>query len=421
MLRRVSRASTTMFLALLAAPAAFGAGDDGSATLPSWLSTFNGQIRVYEFDRFHNANLDNPSVRSAFATSAKLFAQTKPLYGFSTGLGLYGASNFGLSPQPARRDGSLMGNGDSFATPAEAYLQYERGIFQARLGNQLLHTPWVWGSDSRVIPAAYQGFSAALAPVKNLTISAAYIERWKNRTEADFTTTNLYGVNPPDFWYGGATYGMKFGASDLKLQGWYYRFTDVANMTYLQADYRYHTGGKIDPVAALQYAHESDTGAALLGNVDAQIWGAQAGVAVGAGTYTVAYDVIPSRQGAFQNGNIVSPYTHTYATDPLFTTSMTQGLADQTTTGHAWKIKGVYWFGGNRAWRFIASYARYSQSQYLKTDQTGNPYEVDLDATYFFRDGTFKGFSIRNRLGIFSYPGEQATFVYNRLQFQYDF
>lgn len=420
MLRRLIRAAAIL-VALLVMPSAFAAGNDGAATLPSWLSVFDGHIRVYEFHRFHNGNLDSPSVRGAFASSAKLFAQTKSLFGFSTGLGLYGVSNFGLSPQPARRDGSLMGDGDSFATPAEAFLQYRHSIFQARLGNQLLDTPWVWGSDSRVIPAAYQGLTASLTPLKNLTIEAGYIERWKNRTEADFNTTNLYNVTAPDFWYGGAVYGMKFGASNLKLQGWFYRFTDIANLTYVQADYRYHTGGRFDPVAALQFAHESDTGTALLGKVSAQVWGAEAGMAVGPGTYTIAYDVVPSDAGAFENGNIVSPYTHSYATDPLFTTSMTQGLADQTTSGHAWKIKGVYWLGGNRAWRFIASYARYSQSQFLKTDQAGNPYEVDMDATYFFRNGPFKGFSIRDRLGIFSYSGEQATFVYNRLQFQYDF
>ena len=419
--RRINRSLAALMCLTLAAPAALADGNDSSAALPSWMATFNGQIRMYEFHRFHNNNLDNPSVRSAFATSAKLFGQTKSLYGFSTGLGLYGVSNFGLSPLPASRDGSLMGNGDSFATPAEAFIQYKYSIFQARLGNQLLNTPWVWGSDSRVIPAAYQGFSASLTQIKHLSIQAAYIERWKNRTSPDFSTTNLYGVDGPSFWYGGAVYGMKFGKSDLKVQGWWYGFTDIANMAYLQANYRYHTGGAFDPVAAVQYAHESDTGAALLGKVSAQVWGAEGGVAVGRGTYTVAYDVIPSDTNSFQNGNIVTPYTHTYATDPLFTTSMTQGLADQTTSGHAWKVKGVYWFGGNRAWRFIASYARYSQAQFNHPFQTGNPSEVDLDATYFFRAGAFKGFSIRDRLGVFSYSGEQARFVYNRLQFQYDF
>jgi len=421
MTSRLTRLAAALLLAGLALPAAQADNGDQSATTPDWLAVFNGQVRVYEFHRFHNGNLDNPAVRSAFASSAKLFAQTRSWYGVSGGLGLYGVSNFGLSPEPSRRDGSLMGNGDSFATPAEAFLQYKYEMFHARLGNQLLDNPWVWGSDSRVIPAAYQGITAGLTPLKNLDIEVAYVERWKNRTEPDFNTTNLYGVDPPHFWYGGATYGMAFGKNSLDLQGWYYGFTDVADMIYLQANWRYHSDWAFDPIAALQFAHESDTGAALLGNISAQVWGAEAGVAVGPGTYTIAYDVIPSDNGAFENGNIVSPYTHTYATDPLFTTSMTQGLADQTTSGHAWKVKGVYWLGANRTWRFIASYARYSQSQFLKTDQTGNPSEIDLDATYFFRNGMLEGFSIRDRLGVFSYSGQQATFVYNRLQFQYNF
>ena len=421
MKRCPGRMPAVLLLLALAAPAALATDTDTSATLPSWISTFKGQIRMYEFHRFNNGNLDNPSVRGAFATSARIFAQTQSLYGFSAGLGVYSTTNLGLSPEPARRDGSLMGNGYSFATPAEAFVEYKQDMFQARVGNQLLHTPWVWGSDSRVIPAAFQGVSASLVPLEGLNIHAAYIDRWKNRTASDFSKMNLYGVDPSSFSYGGVDYSTKFDQSDLKLAGWFYHFTDIANLTYLQANYRYHTGGRFDPLAAIQFAHESDTGASMLGKVQARVWGVEVGVAAGPGTYTLAYNAIPSRTGAFQDGNIVTPYTHTYATDPLFTTSMTQGLADQTTSGHATKLKGVYWLGEDRDWRFIASYARYNQHVFTKPFQTGNPYEVDLDATYFFRSGALKGLSIRNRLGIFSYSGEQATFVYNRLQFQYDF
>jgi hypothetical protein len=417
--RRSVVLTTALVCLALVTPASLA--DGNSATVPSWLSTFKGQVRVYEFHRFNNGNLNNPSVRGAFATSGKLFVQTKSLDGLSAALGLYGTSNFGLSPEPARRDGSLMGNDYSFATPAEAFIEYKRDMFQARLGNQLLKTPWVWGSDSRVIPAAFQGVSASLTPAPNLEIEAAYIEQWKSRTATDFSETNLYGVDPSSFSYGGAEYSTKFNDSDLKLQGWLYHFTDIANLVWVQADYRYQSGGAFDPIAAVQFAHESDTGTALLGNVDARVWGAEVGVAMGPGTYTIAYNSIPSSAGAFQDGNIVTPYTHTYATDPLFTTSMTQGLADQTTAGHAYKLKGVYWLGEHRDWRLIGSYAHYSQYQFTKPFQTGNPSEVDLDATYFFRSGPLKGLSIRDRIGIFTYAGQQATFVYNRLQFQYDF
>ena len=157
----------------------------------------------------------------------------------------------------------------------------------ARLGNQLLHTSWVRGSDSRVIPAAYRGLTASLTPIKNLGIEAAYIGRWKNRTSPDFPTTNLYGVDGPSFWYGGAVYGMRFGKSDLKVQGCLSRFTDIAG---------------------------------------------------------------------------------------------------RTTGGHAGKVKGLYWFGGNRAGGYIASYARYSQAQF------NHPSEAGLEATCFFRTGAFKRF-----------------------------
>ena len=412
----------TLMCAMFAAPTALAAGSgDSSATLPDWISTFKGQVRIYEFHRLNNGNVDNPSVRGSFSAAGNIFIQTKSVQGFSLGLGVYSATDLGLGPIPSRRDGSLMGNDHSFSVPTEAYVQYDQDMIRARLGNQMLKTPWVWGSDSRVIPATFQGFSVAVNPNKQFTVEAGYMRNWKNRTATAYSKTTLYGVDSPDFSYAGVQYGDKFDKSDLKVQGWIYQFTDIANMVYLQANWRYHTGGAMDPVAAVQFAHESDTGAALLGKVDAKVSGVEFGVAKGPGTYTIAFNSIPASAAAFQNGNIVSPYTHSYATDPLFTTSMTQGLADQSTSGKAIKLKGVYWFGENRNWRLIGSYARYDMDQFTKPGQTGKPSEIDIDGTYFVRSGTFKGVSIRDRIGIFTYPGAPKTFIYNRLQFQYNF
>lgn len=415
---------TLLSMALLSGSAVCGTAFAASVpNASSVLSTFGGQARMYEFDRIHNGNSNAvPANTSAFALSTLLYGQTKSLYGFSAGLGVYAVSNLGWGPQSLAqdRDLSLMGSKNTFATPGQAFIQYANHYMRIRIGNQLVRTPWVNPSDSRMIPATFQGYTASITPYGRMAIQLGYIKNWKNRTNSGFDSTNLYGVQTNGFSYVGIRYPFVIGANRVQAQGWYYHFNDIANLTYLQGNYQYRTNMGIDPVAAIQYARETGAGSRLLGQVDSTVEGALVGAKIDSGTYTIAYDNIPSKSGDFENGNIVTPYTYQYATDPLFTTSMIEGLADQSTTGHAWKAKAVYWMG-HKTWRIIGSYARYSQAQFLHTNQNGNPYEVDLGATYFIRHGKYKGLSFRGRVGDFTYSGAPANFVYARLQAQYNF
>ena len=41
-------------------------------------------------------------------------------------------------------------------------------------------------------------------------------------------------------------------------------------------------------------------------------------------------------------GGMASPYTDNYATDPLFTTSLTQGMADRRSPGNAFKLQATF-------------------------------------------------------------------------------
>lgn len=389
--------------------------------LPAWLQNFDGQFRLYEFQRVHNGNVDTPPVNSALAGAAKLFMQTKALYGLSVGLGVYAVSGLGLTPEVARRDTSLMGTQESFATPAQAYLRYKLKMVEIKVGNQLLNTPWANPSDSRMIPVAFQAVSLSVKPISGLVLDAAYWGRWKDWENSDFNAVNLYNVHTSGTWYAGANYDFAVGQGRMNVQAWYYGFTGIADMTYAQLGYSFNTESGWDPLIGAQYGHESDSGAALLGYIDARLYGAIFGVKHGAATYTLAYDKIPSSAGAYQNGNIVSPYTNPLNTGPLYTNSMIHGLINMGMTGSAWKAKAVYWLGGNRQWRLIGSYAYYKQDQYIQPGQSGNPWEVDFDVTYFVRSGSARGFSVRDRIGLFTYPGAPKKFIYNRLQFQYVF
>ncbi|MGH8283075.1 MAG: OprD family outer membrane porin [Gammaproteobacteria bacterium] len=390
------------------------------SSLPPWISVFEGDLRLFDYQRLNDGNVDNPHAKSALAALAKLYVQSRSQYGFSFGLGLYAVSDFGLSPALPQRDTSIMGSSNSFATPGQAFLQYQRFGVNIRAGNILLDNPWVNGS-ALIMPASYQGIRLLATPLNNLTLEAAYWGRWRPRNSSDYTTTNLYDVQVPGAWDTGIHYNKSLSNGHLDLQYWYYGFTSIAGMSYTQGLYRIDTRSGWNPYVGAQYAHETDQGSSILGPVEARVYGALLGVQKGEGSYSIAYNKIPERSGAFQNGNIVSPYTGPYNNTPLYTASMLHGLIDQSTTGSAWKVAAAYWLGVDRAWRLKGSYAYYRQDQFLHPGQTGNPRELNADATYFIRTGPLRGLSIRDRFGVFSYPGAPKAFFDNRIQIQYAF
>lgn len=408
-------------LFVMASPRARAKQPESSASsLPPWISVLEGDLRLFDYQRLYDGNVHNPHAKSALAALAKLYVRSRSRYGFSLGLGLYAVSDFGLSPALPQRDTSIMGPRNSFATPGQAFLQYQRGGVNVRVGNILLDNPWVNGSPL-IMPASYQGIRILAKPLKSLTLGAAYWERWRPRNSPDYTATNLYGVHAPGAWDAGVRYQKTLGNGHLDMQLWYYGFTSIAGMSYVQGLYRVDTRSGWNPYFGAQYAHETDRGSRILGRVDARVYGVLLGFEKDAGSYSIAYNKIPARSGAFQNGNIVSPYTGPYNNTPLYTASMIHGLIDQSTTGSAWKVAATWWLGPDRTWRLKGSYAYYRQDQFLHPDQTGDPWELNIDATYFIKTGPLRGLSIRDRFGVFSYPGAPKTFFDNRIQIQYAF
>jgi len=92
--------------------------------------------------------------------------------------------------------------------------------------------------------------------------------------------------------------------------------------------------------AHAQYADVTAATAALAGKgVFLPAGGTPTTLALGPGRYCVAY------------GDIASPYSEAYATDPLFTTSISQGMADRHSPGAAYKAALTFSSDNKRACR----------------------------------------------------------------------
>ena len=437
-----------MAIPLALALAYVGTGVAQAASLDNILNgvQVDGKVRAYRFTRQFTPNV-NSTDQNAFGLAGILNLHTDAAAdGWGFGVTGMTAQSLGLNDPAGTVDATLMGKQSQYSVLGQLYLQYRQPLWMVRAGDQELSTPWMGGSDSRVLPATYQAVLLQINPIDHLHVYALRETAWKSRTSDNYFQNNLYY---PSTWGGDQSYGGAGGlaagtqrfsgtlaaGADYKANGlnarlWYYEFYNFANMGYGEATYTYKTGTGFNPFVGIQGVTENlSASKSFLGQkVDSQTYGFKVGVNIPHGQIFVAYDKINDNTGAYGNGKIVSPFTASYATDPLWTTSMIRGLVELG-PGHAWKVKGTYKLFNNQL-RLMAAYARYTNL----TPKPGNSNDTYGDITWFFR-GTYagvslKGLSLRDRIEVSH--GDQAngtnkagqqisTFVYNRVMAEYDF
>jgi hypothetical protein len=396
--------------------------------------------------------------------------------------------NPSLLPYPTNPDNTLPDF--RLSTLDEAYLRYAGKALTAVVGDQILNTPWANASDSRLKPVAFQGGDATYRLSPHLSVEAAYMDRFESRVDSNFVDSTLLTERAPADAPGAGGniaipggnaltndgFGMAhatFASGPVGANVYGYAFANIADALWIDGKYAFRGPGK--PFIAIQAGTERDTGSALIGKIASQVVGGQVGISPWSNVdISFAYDDIPQKsdtvtlpagvscstsQGSLdtvktaagvtfayflpaggtpnclKNGNgtatiyyggWASPYTDSYATDPLFTTSISQGLIDRRSPGQGGKL-AITVYSSDRRFRFIASRAYYAYGNgaagVVPTQET------DFDGTYFFNKvgkGAYRGFSLRHR---FADRSEQFTnvyggapeFIYNRTQLEYDF
>lgn len=301
------------------------------------------------------------------------------------------------------------------------------------------------------------------------------------------------GITTPGFLYGkvGYTDPLK---SQWNVDGYFYGVTDLVNMYWGDAHYFFQPKQAWNPYVALQGGWESNTGQSYIGKINSQDIGFQLGANANKNILlTVGFDAIPWKYDdiylpgksscsavtdqitagtkvyppvnlayflplntaqckaqangmtEIAYGGWASPYSDNYATDPFFTTSITQGEADRRAPGSSWKVGATY-TSNNHKWIFIASDAWYNYGNTIAGQSTN---EWDLDGSYHFSEVKphthYKGLLVRYRYAQRSlsntfycagggapcapqnetspqvYLGGLPLFKYNRAQVEYDF
>ena len=409
-------------------------------------SHIDGQIRSYYFSRLYGT----PNTVNAYAYSlaGRINVVTAPfLSGFRIGVSFYTANALGTQPSnPARIDKTLMGTSPSVNALGQAYLEYQDKWITAKVGNQLVDTPWLNRVGGRVIPVTYQGVTLEAHPFSGLQLSALRIFRWKDRTTDQFYRDNLYypGHYEGDSLYGGPNvlpagtpptngalaFGAQYHAHHAETAAWFYQFDQFANMFYWSGHYALPTSFVLKPFVDAQFTREwgageafASTGTTLFGQpgqgVNSTNWGVKAGFQFPDGSLWWGYDATLHHAHALGGGAIISPYTVGYTADPLYVNSMVQGLVG-VGPGHGWRVRAAYWLWHKQV-QLTAGYSQFT------TYFSGNSNWTHFNVSYF-PQGMFRGLCLRDQVEVGNggavglFPGSgQHSFVYNRVMMTYQF
>jgi hypothetical protein len=391
----------------------------------------------------------------------------------------------------------------ALATFDEAYLKYDKYGWNGTLGNQLFNSPWANPSDGRVKPASFEGVDLGYTTPGGFTVEGADMLAYENRTSSTFSRNTLLtsypsgnpglpsniivpgglGITTNGFAYGKLGYAP--GPTGFSADANFYNVADLVNMWWFDGKYAFSNSGWA-PYLALQGGTEENSGQSYIGKADSQDFGAQLGLHISRNLlFTASYDDIPwktdtinlpanvtcsnanyqiSAKSTFayflptnaaqcftnkngmtqiEYGGWASPYTDGYATDPFFTTSIDQGMADRRAPGTSEKV-ALTFTSNNKKFVFIASDAWYNYGNALAPEKTN---DWNLDGQYHFSrvapNGHYRGLLLRDRYmqrtlsntycGATStncapgstigstYLGGLPLFKYNRVQLEYDF
>jgi len=220
---------------------------------------------------------DGASRVSAYALGGHVHFNTKRWNGFIVGAEAYTVLNLGINQNPLNLNGDFFDeDGKSFILLSQAYLDWKWCNTEIKLGRQILDTPHADSDDIRMMPNYFEAYTITNTDIDNLSLSAGMIDKmagWENGVNSpDFVDVGeTLGVNKIDgIYYASASYE---GIKDLSLSLWYYHYSDIADVVYVEAGYSYTLSKNTTFTLGLQYDGSHQTGAALLGKQDADTYG----------------------------------------------------------------------------------------------------------------------------------------------------
>lgn len=252
-------------------------------------------------------------------------------------------------------------------------------------GTLLPKIPVLVYNDARLLPQTYQGTQLTSTDIEGLTLSAGYLDRFKQRDSSN--STGLYldgygGGQSGDFKFAGADYAL---SKQLRLSYFHGRLEDFYRQDYLGL---VHTlpvaGGAL--TTDLRYFKSRDSGAAYGGVIDNDLFSGQLSYTHSGHTVGAGYQVL--------NGEAGLPYISGATVYSFSNVGIGKFIEEDEKT---WMASYAYNFAaaGVPGLTFMARYL--SGDNGRSDDAEVNEWERDMELAYVVQSGPIKGLGVRLR------------------------
>ncbi len=361
-----------------------------------------------------------------YAYGANLFGQTGTVAGFSFG-GFVTINNPLFVNEIEPSDVALQAQGLPVAeqdfTPQEAFVEYQySNIFQSDVGLiGINNSPWLtYYQNNAMNLVTYQGGSFNLNLGSGFLVTGIAFNQSQLLGENGFSQLSMYNAT---FDAGTQTTEINNQTGEgtvalgalwsipgdwLTTRLWDYQFSGYANMIYADTNLKLKANDNLDFLIAIQGAVQSGSSNNILNNngyganVQSNMMGLQLGMNYDWFGLQLAYNSIGGPSDSYQGGNLVSPYTYQYATDPLYTTSWMLGMIEKA-AGQAYKISpSATFLDGSLS--IIPSYAYYATSGMDANLSAAFPATTEWDLVVNYMIPQIKGLTVYGGYGYLLQP-----------------
>ncbi|WP_333665603.1 hypothetical protein [Acinetobacter guillouiae] len=379
-------------------------------------ASLSGTLRLYSFTN-NDAYMIHDKDEDSTAIGGMATYKTANYQGLNLALGVVGQYDISRAEHPL----STL-NGDRFGL-GEAYISWRNQDFAITAGNQKLDLPFLgeW-SIFRVLPWLYRGVDFQYGD-KDDFFRATRVTHYKSYVTDEFTQTSRLA---DDASYSGDTKGLlavgvgkKFNFANrdwLKTQFWYEKYYDITDIYYLEMQYK-QPDWYWQPAFSVQGIYSEDSGAARLGKIESQTFGAQLVLQPKENTsWQIGYNKILENQDVYKNGALVTPYAHMVTSTPIYAQSFLSSTQDFG-AGQAFSSQLVTKINQNLSLGGRYAFIKMRSNPDAKFNHMS---EYLLFGTYRF-SGKLKGFSVSDYFALQSKPSAEHDYFHNRLMLNYDF
>ena len=268
------------------------------------LAHTEAQVRMGYIDLNMKGDSVDPD-SDAFAVGGHVHLDSKRWMGLAVGAELYVVADPGFNSDDTEKVNPdfFDADRDGFATLSQAFIDGVWGNTEIKIGRQMLDTPHADADDIRMMPNYFLAYMLTNRDIEGLTLRLGQIDQmggWENGIDAGkfVQVEKVLGSEKKTdgIFVASAVYE---GIENLTLSAWYYNFTDIADVIYLEAGYDY-AAKWADLTFGLQFDGAKDRGDRLLGDVESRTWGINVEVGFENGlTLLAAYNVDNGDSGAF--------------------------------------------------------------------------------------------------------------------------